>query len=569
MSQPAARLSSNRKFFITIAIIIVAVVFGYRFFLEKTRKVELYDEMHSQISSVRVSISKLEYILDMYVVARRFENTTVDIIKSDVRVIDESLSGVLENRSYLKILKDNTPLAEGMTSIGEDWLTIKNEIKRLNAAMSQDELILTHNAVDMNTIAVTEKAERLLAIIAEGRRASFNEAKGLVLKSAFAFVMIALATALAYYRRVIRPLEVAAHTAERFASGDFSVRVKKTARGTVGLFTTGLNSMLESVSGAYLKKQDENRELKAAIVRKTTQIKSIDAMMDFAGRTLSQGEFFNNAVREAVCNGAGAAAIYSIDSNTLKLVASSGFEDSFLGEVSIIDFHEIGGLEKETGSSIFSGQSAYPSSRYWSALRRQGFSSLISVPLCYNNEVSGFLYAVFIDEDLAAAGDPDVFISALGSCVALANGHLGLFLGELSSRKFFERVLNQMPSGIAVFERSGRCRHISASLRRFMGADNRFDPDNGYNLFDDGFLSSQGMMGPVKKTFDGYPYESICLYDPAANARFGFSGRVRRARLRSLPLYDAGGEITNIMLVYDDLGEPDHGVRETDAGPEI
>ncbi len=569
MSQPAARLSSNRKFFIPIAIIIVAVVFGYRLFLEKTRKVELYDEMHSQISSVRVSISKFEYLLDMYVVARRFENTTVDIIKSDVRIIDENISGVLENRSYLKILKDNAPLAEGMNSLGEDWLTIKNEIKRLNAAMSQDEIILTHNAVDMNTIVVTEKADRLLAVIAQGRSASFNEAKGLVLKSAFAFVMIALATALAYYRRVIRPLELAAHTAERFAGGDFSARVSGKARGTVGLFTTGLNSMLESVSGAYLKKQDENRALKAAIERKTSQIKSIDALMDFAGRTLSQGEFFSNAVREAVCNGADGAAIYSIYGNTLRLTASSGFEDGLIGEISVIDFHEMGGLEKETDPRIFSGQAAYPSSRYWSALRGKGFSSLICLPLSYNNEASGFLYAAFTDEDLAAAGDPDVFISALGSCVALANGHLGLFIGELSSRKFFERVINQMPSGIAVFERTGRCRLMSASLRRFMGADQRFDPDNGYNLFDDGFLSSQGMLGPVKKTFDGYPYESICLYDPAANARFGFSGRVRRARLRSLPLYDAGGEITSIMLVYDDLGEPDHGVIETDAGPEI
>lgn len=566
MRQPAARLSNIQKFFITLTVILLAVIFGYRYFLEKTRKVELYDAMHGQISSVRVSISKLEYLLDMYVVARRFENTTVDLIKGDVRAIDDSIFGVIENRSYRKVLKENKPLADGMDSISEDWLTIKNEIKRLNAAMSQDELILTHNAVDMNAIVVTEKAERLLTLIADDRKKAFYDAKGFVLRSAIVFVLVSLAAALAYYRKVIRPLDLASRTAEGFARGDLTARVRERQGGSVGLFTAGFNSMLESVAQAYLKKQEENRDIRATIERKTSQIKSIESLMDFAGRTLSQAEFFNAAVREAVCNGADAAAIYSIDGNTLKLMTSNGFDPAFAGETGVIGFSEIGGLEKETGPRIFSAQAAYPSGRYWSILKSQGFSALVCVPMEYNDEVTGFLYAAFRDEGPAFAEGADVFMEALGSCVAVSNGHLGLFLDELSSRKFFERVLNQMPSGIAVFERGGRCRFMNGSLRLFLGVDQRFDADNGYNLFEDAFLSSQSLLASVRKTFDGHPYEFRGIYDPAVNARFGFSGRVRRVRMRSLPLYDAGGEITCIMIVYDDLNENEPGAGCT--GPE-
>lgn len=559
MRQPAARLSDIQKFFITLSVVLVAVIFGYRYFLEKSRTVELYDEMHSKIGSVRVSISKLEYLLDMYVVARRFENTTVDIIRGDVRTIDENISGVLEDRGYMRILKDNPPLAEGLHSIGEDWLTIKNEIKRLNAAMSQDELMLTHNAVDMNTIVVTEKTERLLAVIADGRKGAFNEAKGFVLRSAIAFVVISLCAALAYYRRIVRPLDRAARTAESFARGDFSARVKERAGGAVGLFTFKLNSMLESVAQAHLKKLDESRDMKAALKRKTSQIKSLEALMAFAGRTLSQSEFFNAAVREAVCNGADAAAIYSVDGGTLRLRALSGFEEAIAGDIGIIDFSELGGLEKETVPRIFTTQAAYPSGRYWAALRSQGFSALICVPLGYNDRVTGFLYAALRDEGPALAEGADVFIEALGSCVAVANGHLGLFLGELSSKKFFERVINQMPYGTAIFERTGRCRFMNVSFRRFLGVDQRFDANNGYNLFQDEYLSSQDLLASIKKTFDGYLFEYLGLYDPAVNAKFGFSGRIRKARLRSLPLYDAGGEITSIMLIYDDLDESEPG----------
>ncbi len=566
MRQPAARLSNIHKFFITLSVILIVVIFGYRYFLEKTRKVELYDEMHAQISSIRVSLSKLEYLLDMYVVARRFENTTVDLIKGDVRAIDESISGVIENRAYLRILNNNKPLADGMDSIGEDWLTIKNEIKRLNAAMSQDEIILTHNAVDMNAIVVTEKAERLLTLIAEDRKKAFHEAKGFVLRSAIAFILISLVAALAYYRRVIWPLDRASRTAESFASGDLSARVKETKGGPVGQFTASFNFMLESVAQAYFKKQEENRDIRAAVERKTSQIKSIESLMDFAGRTLSQSEFFNAAVREAVCNGADAAAIYLIDGSTLKLRTSNGFDPADSGELGVIGLGEIGGLEKETSTRIFQAQAAYPSGRYWSILKGQGFSSLVCVPMEYNDEVTGFLYAAFRDEGLAFSEGADVFIEALGSCIAVSNGHLGLFLDELSSRKFFERVLNQMPSGIAVFERGGRCRFMNGSLRLFLGVDQQFDANNGYSLFEDAFLSSKSMLASVRKTFDGHLFEFRGIYDPALNARFGFSGRVRRARLRSLPLYDAGGEINSIMIVYDDLNDTEPGAGC--AGPE-
>jgi hypothetical protein len=205
MRSPFKRLSSFQKFFITLSLIFIVAIIDYRTFLKKSEKVELYDEMSSRITSARVSITKLEYLIDMFTIARRFESGTIELIRGDVAAMNENINGLVENPRYSEVWKKDAILAEGMKTIYDDWVTIKAEIKRLNDAMTQDEVMLIHNAVDMNTVLATEKAERLLAALSERRLAVFNESKSLALRTIIGFVLLMLVGSLVLLGSLGRP----------------------------------------------------------------------------------------------------------------------------------------------------------------------------------------------------------------------------------------------------------------------------------------------------------------------------------------------------------------------------
>lgn len=549
MGKSSAGLSNIQKFLISLSVIFIVVILDYRSFLDKYRTVEYYDDLNFKISSVRVSITKLEYLLDMYVVARRFENTTIDIIKGDVREIDDSIKSIRENPRFREITATNAPLGEGVSVIIDDWQTITDEIKRLNAAMSQDEIILLHNAVDMNTILVTEKAERLLGVIAQSRKTVFYEIKSLALKTSIAFILLMLLASLAYYRRVIAPTNSFMDIARRVAAGDLFMRFRHRAGSITGRLGGELNAMLDSITESQIAKEKENKELRGELDRRSQQLSSILSLMASAGRSLSQGELFSSAVREASLNGASAAAIYLFEGGELRLKAASGFDDIFIRESSVIPADELGSLRQDE-SVTFSEESPYLFSRYWKAFTSAGFTSLLCVPMRYNMEARGYFLAAFRSE---AAGVSRLFIEAMSAGISASAGHVNLFQKELGSRRFLERIFNQMPLGVAVFEKDGRCVFLNTQIKRLIGADQKFNNGGEYLLFEDQALASQGAVSSIKKSLDGYMAELTINYDPSLNSGYNFDAPARRLKLKSLPLYDSGGEISGIMLLCEDL----------------
>ena len=73
MRSPFKGISNFQKFFVTLTIIFVVAIIDYQIFLDKYKRIEAYDQLHSRIPSARVSISKLEYLIDMFTVARSFD----------------------------------------------------------------------------------------------------------------------------------------------------------------------------------------------------------------------------------------------------------------------------------------------------------------------------------------------------------------------------------------------------------------------------------------------------------------------------------------------------------------
>ena len=120
MRSPFKVLSSFQKFFITLSIIFIAAIIVYQAFLDKSRKIELYDEMNSRITSVRLAITKLEYFIDIFTVDRRFEGPTIELIQDEVAALNENMAGLVENPKYAEVWKKDAILSEGVKTIADD-----------------------------------------------------------------------------------------------------------------------------------------------------------------------------------------------------------------------------------------------------------------------------------------------------------------------------------------------------------------------------------------------------------------------------------------------------------------
>lgn len=563
MKQPYKGLSNIQKFSIFLSLILIIAILDYRSFSHKTREIELYDDLNYRLNALKVSIVKLDYFLDMFVAAG-FEKSSVDLIKTEMKKVDGNLSEVLDDPGYRALFKKNSLLSEGRDSILNDWRTVKSEIMRLDDKLPRDEVMLIHNEVDMNTILVVEKSDRLLNVIGESRKALFSDSKSQALKSALGFILIMLVSGFVLYRRVFSPVKKATRVARRLASGDLNARFRDDGRGLVGKLTLELNDMLKTLTENLSRKEEKNQELREESTGKTGQLGAVSNLLGLVGRSLSRSDIFNAAVREAVGGGADAAAVYFIEDGDLRLKSSAGFEGSFLKDVQTVSREPLRGMEERP--VVFKDLDEYPDKNYGGTLKYHGFETLLVAPVLYNNEVVGFFYA-------ACKGRKKVleegtsFFEAIAAGVGVSAGYIDMFQGEHNSKKFLERIIRQMPFGVAVFGRNGMCLMLNDAVKRYLGADYRANLVEKYSVFEDEVFSSQAIMASIKKSYEGFSTEFIINYNPMSVKKYNFSGPMRRLKVRSFPLYDSGGEISDIVLVYEELSPAENLSPAPGAGP--
>lgn len=554
MKLPFTGLSSIQKFFISLSVIFVIVLVDYQSFLGKSRKIELYDDLNYRLSSVRVSIVKLEYILDMFVVARRFEDTTVDLIKNDVEKLDENINGVLAQPRYRELISDNPLLAKDLASMSDDWQTIRTEVKRLNTAMPQDEMILLHNAVDVNTVLVTEKADRLLGIINESRKSVFADSKEQALETVVGFIILTLIASLIIHKKILSPIYKAKATARLVSGGNFQARFSENALSAAGALSIELNRMLNSLCESIAVKERKGQDIAGESMKKTSQIEALNLLLALGGRSLSLSDLYASAVKESMqAGGADAAAVFLNEDEALRLKSSAGFDDNLVKECSVMPADALAGIEKAGAVRQFDNVEDYPYKRYAELLKSAGFKSLSCIPISYNKETAGFLY-VASKNNAPSPGDTS-FFEAVASGAGVLSGHVNLIQQEHHSKKFLERIVNQMPFGVAVFDKSGTCLMLNTALKKLLGTDPKYNPVGEYSLFEDAVFAAEGIIASIRKSYEGYAAEFIINYNPALLSKYFFSGPQRRLRVKSLPLYDAGGEISNIVLLYEDLSD--------------
>ena len=437
--RPITRLTGFQKLAILLTLISLSAVYEYFILSGKLNKILVYDELSDSLSSIKTRVLRLEYLLDMYVVASRFENTTVEMIKDEVSGLDRDINEKLFNPPFRKRLADDAMLYDGISDIADDWRVITGEINRLNSASSKDEVILIHNAVDTNTVLVIERATTLLKVTFDNRNAVFFEIGRHVFLSLAVFLAFAVFLAALYLSRIHRRAALFVQTAGRVAGG---ARFERFPESGGYAYTLGfaLNNMLDSFDGMLDEKDRRCSSMRVELEGMARRMKAVSAFLSFAGASLSQVELFTMLLKElAQSLSIDAAAVYLIEENEMRLKSSVGFPEEYAREASAIWKGADNGEDRRSGESrIFERIEDYPDSAYARMLGHAGFNMLFIAPMSYDKEVTGLLYLAF-KERAAVSDETKMFFETIAGAAALAAGHIALFQREFTQKRFYER----------------------------------------------------------------------------------------------------------------------------------
>ena len=93
---------------------------------------------------------------------------------------------------------------------------------------------------------------------------------------------------------------------------------------------------------------------------------------------------------------------------------------------------------------------------------------------------------------------------------------------------------------------------LNATLKRMLGVARATDFVGKYKLFEDNILDSSGLLQMIRESLEGHVNEALVDYDPSLLTWYDYNGSPMSLKIKSFPIYDAGGEITSIALIYED-----------------
>lgn len=546
-------LSITRKFFIFLFFFFIVSGVSSWLFLEKSKEAVAYDDLNFRLHDIKYSMVKLEYTLDMFLVARHFEKEKIELIPEEVRQLDSVLRE-LESQAYTTF-STNSPIAVGIKFLADDWRLIKNDFNRLNSALSYDVVLLLHNSIDMNMFLFYEKTEKLLSDVAQVRQAAFNGIKDLVYRILALTFLLIIGAGILFVVGAFYPIKDIAEGATRVLNGEYNVTFKDDFSGEAGAIASAFNYLENSVNESHLliKKKSEEFALEIDSARKS--VEALTELADVAGESLSQKEIYMSAINISILKtGAAAAAVYLLDDKgALRFKAASGIGGSFGDEVPVIPPGErltvwIDG----TSELVLKDIDEYPEGTLKSALAARDYTSLLSYPIAYNKTVVGIILLIFSEsEGLSANSGP--FLKAVASFVGASTGHINFFYEEHAKKNFLDSIVQQSPLGTAVFDPDGSAVMLNTTLKRMLGVHKDTDFVGKYKLFEDNILDSNGLFTMFRESFDGHVNEAVLDYDPSILTWYDFDGSPMSLKIKSFPIYDAGGEISGIALLYEDL----------------
>jgi len=537
--------------FFLLAIMVISALESVLFY-EKFTTVETLEVLHNRMNHISRVVARLGNTLDIVVVGQRFEQITINILRNDVDRIDGEINKMLKKYTGNRVIVANKILSDELKGLPKEWREVYKDMKKFRANMSSDEVMLIHNDIDVDVLLLDEKLDKISAGITSGLKEVFTEIKILLLVSLTAFVSMLTVAAIFLYLRFISPMKKLELAAIAMASGRGENRFNNKMGGVFGRVAKELNTILEEADQRERVLEDEIEGLKGTIMGKERAIGALGAFFMESGRSFDSTILLNEALQKILSmTGADGVLVYIFEDNQLQLKASvwGGGKNCVPPPVIPAD-----SIDDGTGVPVkINGAGAQ-------ALRAKGSKWMRSFAISPGETGDyGRLIMLFSDPP---DEDKDGFIRALASAMGTSIAFIERLREEHDSREDCFTLINQLPLGIAVFEKDGSCVLANLIIKRFLGAAQDFDFVRDYRFTEDDVLTAQELVTTISKAYVGFVTEFIINYDPNLVRRYGVKGAVRDLRVNSVPLYEPGGKIAKIALIYEDItvtDEPDKG----------
>ena len=549
-------LSVSHKFFILLLLFSFIIIFDALILLRRTKGTELYDDLSRRLNVLMTDIVRLEYVLDIAVVTKNFEfeDKRGQTINSDVKALEQDVN-VLRDPAYLNLFERGSQFSGIRNSVLDNWQTIRKEISRLDNARTEEELLLVHNAVDMNTFILSENVQRIITTVKNEKDSAFRGGRNMILYVFIFSLALMLAAGFVFYGRNIFPFKILSSSLDYTLGADIGARVRENIPGDAGHLASAINRVLDRVEGFYSGIEKREKQARLELGNTARKIEALNTVTSMVGRSLSQYEISLRAAGEVILTlGADCGALYLIEEGRLKLKVSKGFSGTFFykgEEVPLSERLREGRISEKP--IVFASMEEYPAGRFKETLMSEGVKSLAVIPVLHEDAVSGFFEVAF-RERRDIRGEDLLFLQAISSNVGVAVSYSDVFTKEHAARIFMERIIQQSPFGLAVFDRDGVCTLANTAFKRYLGCDQRSDFVGSYRIFDDKEFARQGVIPAIKKSYEGHIVGFVAEYtDP-----FAREVKHKKFRVKSAPIYDAVGNIPNIIISLDDITPNSH-----------
>lgn len=535
-------------FFLAIAALssVEAILFHSKF-----KSIDMLEAMHNAENHISRVVAKLGNTFDLVAIGGRLEQTTVNILHTDVERINDEINELVTKYGPASLASGNKVLSDNLKGVPKEWRKIYDDIKKLSVDMNHDKLLLIHNDIDVDIIVFDERLDRISLGINTALQKVLRETKVLLLVTLAAFILMLITASIFLYSRFVSPLKSLEGTAMEIVSGREKMRFVESMGGIVGRLARALNTIFDSDAERTIALKENITDQELVINEKESAIKALGDFFAVSGSSFNSKTLSEGALLDLPrLTGADRCLLYLLEGKKLILKASAPAGDMPSNGLTIP-----AGEAEGSRSGELIDLSAADGELYPQAIRSGGVKWLRSFAMGAGPDGDyGRLILLYKSMPAAECGE---FTRALSMAMGTSVAFIQRLQEEHDSRKDCYTLINQLPYGLAVFEKDGSCILVNLLLKRYLGSAPDFDFRGNYTFVDDDVLSAQGLVTTINKSYDGFITEFIINYDPYLVKRYGFMGDTRDLRVKSFPLYDGDGTISKIVLLLEDITQSD------------
>ena len=571
MNQPRRTFSAIRKFSLLIALLCTLAVLDTGLMLFRARAVDAHDALVRHLNTVRISVVKLEFVLDIFVVARQFEGQKAENLSAEVELVDGHFKS-LNNAPYDAIFTKSGILGNLRGSILDGWADARGKVGRLDASTSEEEVLLVHDAVDMSTFVLVERLDVLVDAVGRERSFMLSNWRIVVLSALGLSILAALTGGYLFYRGELEPLGEVLTSASAAVKGALDTSGEGAIRDDIirdNLIRDDLpgeaGALARIFKATFMELYSRGRKLDAVSAGASLRLRALGEVAGTVGKSLSSFEVFHTAIAGTLgATKADGAAVYLESDGASRLQVSKGFSESFFRDAEVIPALEAPDSPDSPDSygapdlseadarkpRVFKGLDGLPEGHFKTVLRAEGIGTLVSAPVFHGGSRIGYFLAAY--KDPGALREVDLaFFKALGSSVGVGVGYAKVFFDEHLVKRFLESVVEHAPTALGVFDKDGQCVIANAAFKKVLVGAEDTDLAGNFNVFEDEALIAQGHIDKIKGSFKGVEAEFIVEYGEYGEHGGASSGR--RIMARSYPIFDASGNVPNVGLLYSEL----------------